>query len=81
MLPLKPPKDPPGPWLEPPPFIFANGLLTLGPVSNEEEKLKPEPPPPAPNDTGWVPFEAGLELAPGKLCDWPNVKPFEMLGG
>lgn len=59
---------------------MANGLLTLAPVSKEEEKLKLEPPP-APNDTGWVPFTAGLEPAPGKLCDWPNVNPFEMLGG
>lgn len=60
--------------------MLANGLLTLAPVSKEEEKLKLEPPP-APNDTGWVPFTAGLEPAPGKLCDWPNVNPFEMLGG
>lgn len=77
MFPLNPEKPFPSAgwfWLVVP--MLANGLLLLFEVA--AEKLKDEAPPllaPPPKENGEdVPFVGWL--APGKLWDWPKLKPF-----
>ena len=59
--------------------MVAKGLLA-GVCAPPEEKLKVLVPPPDPKEKGDPPFIPDwleFELAPGKLCDCPNVKLLE----
>lgn len=84
MLPLNPEKPSPSAgwfWLAVP--MPANGLRLLFELG-AAEKLKDEapPPPPAPppkENAEDVPFVGWL--APGKLWDWPKLKPFVGIAG